>query len=189
MAGVILTCFSSKRGKNIESGFGFYKGLIYAFVSMVIFVSQNIFAKKILTIKDSKKLPLNIKEENEEDKKIDKITILLYCSLFGFALTLPIYAISELSNDTFTLFEVDLEILSLFFIHGLSHFCQAMIAFHLIGTISPVNYSIANILKRIVVIAIAILCEHENVTSNQGFGLVLTIFGLYAYDKWGITQK
>lgn len=188
MTGVILTCFSGKRSRNVENGVDFFKGLLYAFISMVIFVSQNIFAKKILEVKDFNKLPINKKDENE-DEKIDKITILLYCSIFGFLLTLPIYLISELTNSHFTVFEINLNILSLLLIHGVSHFIQSMIAFHLIGTMSPVNYSVANILKRIVVISIAILVEREKVSKNQGFGLLLTMIGLYAYDKWGITKK
>lgn len=194
MLGVILTCFSGRKSKNNTANGGFYKGLIFAFISMAIFVSQNIFAKKILTVSNEKVLPLSksgssSKKSDAEEQKIDKITILLYCSVFGFLLTLPIYFISELSNETFTLFEINSIVLSLFLLHGVTHFIQAMLAFHLIGAITPVNYSIANIMKRIVVISMAIVWERECVTGIQFLGLAFTMGGLYAYDRWGMTKK
>ncbi|CCH43395.1 putative membrane protein [Wickerhamomyces ciferrii] len=186
VTGVILTCFSKKK-QNLNLDFN--KGLIFAFISMIIFVSQNIFAKKILTVKP-KTLPQSTKQNNnDDDEKIDKITILLYCSIIGFILTLPVYLISEFSNQSFTLTELNFSILGLLFLHGLSHFCQAMLAFHILGMVSPVNYSIANIMKRIVVISMAIIWEGSSVNRNQGFGLVLTILGLYSYDRWGVVKK
>jgi solute carrier family 35 protein E1 len=186
MFGVIMTCFGNNTAT--KSADGFFKGLFYAFISMIIFVSQNIFAKKILTWKDTG-LPTETEVQKQSEKKIDKITILLYCSLIGFALTLPIYIISEFSNETFTLWEINTKVFILFLLHGASHFMQAMLAFHLIGLVSPVNYSIANILKRIVVIAMALVWERQSVNMNQGLGLLLTMAGLYAYDRWGMVKK
>ncbi|ODQ59438.1 hypothetical protein WICANDRAFT_101214 [Wickerhamomyces anomalus NRRL Y-366-8] len=189
ITGVILTCFSNKSSK---SNVDFNKGLTYAFISMIIFVSQNIFAKNILTITPKSLPTINKQQEGkpqEDDAKIDKITILLYCSIIGFILTLPIYLISEYSNPIFTLFELNPSIMFKLFLHGSSHFCQAMLAFHLLGLISPVNYSIANILKRIVVIAMAIVWEGQSVNKFQGMGLLLTLVGLYSYDRWGIQKK
>lgn len=181
MSGVILTCFGNNT--NMKSIKGFYKGIAYAFISMIIFVSQNIFAKKILTWSDS---TLPIEEKRQKEEKIDKITILLYCSLFGFAFTLPVYLISEFSNEQLTLWDLNTSVVFLLLLHGVSHFMQAMLAFHLIGLVTPVNYSIANILKRIVVIAMALVWERESVNSVQGLGLVFTMGGLYAYDRWGM---
>ncbi len=189
ITGVILTCFSNKSSK---SNVDFNKGLTYAFISMIIFVSQNIFAKNILTITPKSLPTINKQQEGkpqDDDAKIDKITILLYCSIIGFILTLPIYLISEYSNPIFTLFELNPSIMFKLFLHGSSHFCQAMLAFHLLGLISPVNYSIANILKRIVVIAMAIVWEGQSVNKFQGMGLLLTLVGLYSYDRWGIQKK
>lgn len=189
VTGVIFTCFSNKKSKtNVD----FNKGLTFAFISMIIFVSQNIFAKKILTITPKTTLPTNNKKSDDEDKesiKIDKITILLYCSIIGFLLTLPIYLISEYSNSSYSIMELNWTTFKLLSLHGSSHFCQAMIAFHILGLISPVNYSIANILKRIVVIAMAIVWEGQSVNQFQGIGLLLTLIGLYSYDRWGIQKK
>lgn len=184
VAGVIMTCFGNNKSK--KSTDGFYKGLVYAFISMMIFVSQNIFAKRILTWKEEG-LPTK-KNKEQEQKKIDKITILLYCSLVGFALTLPVFIISEFSNEHFTIWQINTKIFLLMLLHGATHFMQAMLAFHLIGLVSPVNYSVANILKRIVVIAMALVWERESITLNQGLGLVMTMGGLYAYDRWGMKK-
>lgn len=183
VCGVMMTCLSNKsRESDI---FGFYKGLVLAFISMIIFVSQNVYAKKILTVKESS-LPVN-KDEGEE-QIIDKLNILLYCSIFGFLLTLPIYLINEITHRKICLFEINMSVITLILLHGISHFFQAMIAFHLIGLISPVNYSIANIMKRIVVISMAMIWESSSINGVQGAGLLLTLIGLYSYDRWGMKK-
>ncbi|KAL6939620.1 suppressor of loss of ypt1 [Hanseniaspora osmophila] len=79
-------------------------------------------------------------------------------------------------------------ILFLVIIHGISHFIQTILAFQLIGLLSPVNYSIANIMKRICVILVALFWENQW-SANQVLGIILTICGLYSYDKWGKTTK
>lgn len=185
MVGVILTCFGNYKSKNNNEE-GFYKGLFFALISMAIFVSQNIYAKQILTWKDEKALPTQ--QRPKAETKIDKITILLYCSLIGFVLTLPVFTITELLNygDVgCTICKMNAKIISLFLLHGGSHFLQAMLAFHLIGLVSPVNYSVANIMKRIVVILFALLMERTSVNGVQCCGLLLTMTGLYLYDRFG----
>lgn len=187
MVGVMMTCFSNK--KNNKSYESFNTGVFFAFISMIIFVSQNLFAKKILTWVPNS-LPTSSRPSQEHDTpKFDKISILLYCSIFGFILTLPVYIISEFTNPSFSLLEINMNIIFLLFVHGVSHFIQAMLAFYLIGEISTVNYSIANIMKRIVVISMALVWERQSVNANQGLGLILTVIGLYCYDKWGMKKK
>lgn len=186
MVGIMLTCY---RPKASDKSNGYFSGLIYASVSMLIFVSQNIFAKKRLTIKDDDeikpKLELPI-HKKEESKKLDKLTILLFCSVIGFIFTMPVYLISELRNDTFSLSEVTSYLLFLILLNGVSHFLQSLLAFSLLGSISPVNYSIVNIMKRIAVIGFAFVWESSiKFSGAQCAGLILTTIGLYSYDKWG----
>ncbi|GME96904.1 hypothetical protein B5S31_g707 [[Candida] boidinii] len=125
----------------------------------------------------------------EEEKKLDKITVLFYCSLVGFCLTLPFYIISELTNSEFSLSLLNYDLYSLLLLNGISHFFQSLIAFQILGMISPINYSIANILKRIVVISCSIILEGTKLNSYQWLGLVLTFVGLYCYDKWGVDRS
>ncbi|CAK7894676.1 uncharacterized transporter Sly41p [[Candida] anglica] len=190
IVGIMLACYKPKRTANSSE---YYKtGLVYAFVSMLIFVSQNIFAKKILTcIEKTIELPtINpFVHAESSQKKLDKLTILYYCSLIGFMFTLPFYLFSEFKNDSISLSQMNFSIFGIMIINGLSHFLQSLLAFQILGSISPVNYSIANIMKRIIVIVVAILWEGQRVTSLQGYGLILTMIGLYCYDRWGTTHK
>ncbi|KAH3673755.1 hypothetical protein WICPIJ_009666 [Wickerhamomyces pijperi] len=191
IVGVMMTCFSNKHNNNKTSE-GFNSGVFFAFISMIIFVSQNLFAKKILTWVP-KTLPTSSRADSHgndtyQPPKFDKISILLYCSVFGFLLTLPVYIISEFTNDSFSILEINFSIIMLLLIHGISHFIQAMLAFYLIGEISTVNYSIANIMKRIVVISMALVWERQSVNGYQGLGLICTLIGLYCYDKWGMKR-
>lgn len=269
VTGVMLCC---TRNDNLNlSNTLFYKGSLFAFISMLIFVSQNIFAKRILTWDDKDDssnndnddvdrrakaflnrfnwkitraesatstpiLPMsmsppespnssssnlsifkffspsssssdsklstaselpdltnydNIKDlkQHGQDKKLDKISVLFYCSIVGFILTLPFYLISEFNNSSLSILEIDSEILNLILIYGVSHFIQSLMAFQILGMVSPVNYSIANILKRIIIISCSILIEGITLNIQQYIGLSLTFIGLYCYDKWGVQRK
>lgn len=181
--GISLTCY--KPSKNRSDGSYYLTGLFYAFISMIIFVSQNIFAKKKLTTdKKYGELPIN---NGKKEQKFDKLSILFYCSIIGFCLTLPIYILSEFNNTQFSLFNLNSKLLFLIIFNGFSHFIQSLIAFQLLGLVSPINYSIANIFKRIFIILFAFVWESSNIsfTSRHYCGLTLTLIGMYCYDKYG----
>ena len=154
---------------------------------MIIFVSQNIFAKTRLTSKHNDKgsLPLS---SSKQEKKLDKLSILFHCSIFGFGMTLPVYLLLEFKSNSFSLFDLNSYVLMLIVINGVSHFLQSLLAFQILSQMSPVNYSIANISKRVIIIIVAFLIEGKKLMLNQVIGIGLTIIGLFAYDKWG-SQK
>lgn len=189
MAGIMMTCYNPKRA-SAPFNDHYSAGLVYAFISMLIFVSQNVFAKKRLTVEPetgSNPLPSFKKEET---KKLDKLTILLFCSLLGFVFTMPVYFLLELRNDQFSLNYMTTELTALVVLNGVSHFMQSLLAFLLLGSISTINYSIANILKRIVVIIVAFIWESSfGFSGMQTFGIALTVVGLYCYDRWGIARN
>lgn len=179
--GIMLSCYNPKHLKNEQL---YYKtGITYAFISMLIFVIQNISAKKSLTFTEK---PTDLPITRAKDKKkVDKLTILLFCSIIGFAFTLPFYLYLECVNPHLSVTELTSYTLSLIILNGLSHFLQSLLAFQILGTISPINYSIANIMKKIAIILVSFLWEKQSISSNQSYGLVLTIIGLYCYDRWG----
>lgn len=188
--GIMLTCYRPSKGRNNT---GHISGLIYSSILMLIFVSQNIFAKKRLTFADDDEtkpqLPLPM-HKKEESKKLDLLTILLFCSLTGFVLTMPVYIFSEFRNDTFSLTEVSGYLLFLIVLNGILHFLQSLLAFLLLGSISPVNYSVANIMKRVAVISFAFIWESSfSFSGTQTYGIALTAFGLYCYDRWGTSKS
>ena len=219
IGGVIMTCVSSSSSKkkstaaqsNASGLGGYFWGLNYAFVSMLIFVSQNIFAKNVLTLKkgsadtgilgegdataqmrEKRNQMLNHKNSQQKNHKkhtsnIDKVTISFYCSCVGFLIDMPLFIYNEFTSRALYQ-DLKPNILFLVIIHGISHFIQTILAFQLIGLLSPVNYSIANIMKRICVILVALFWENQW-SANQVLGIILTICGLYSYDKWGKTTK
>ncbi|SGZ52569.1 CIC11C00000003931 [Sungouiella intermedia] len=189
MAGIMLTCYKPKRA-SLPADDHYFQGLIYAFISMFIFVSQNIFAKKRLTVEPEQKTNSLPSFKKDDTKKLDKLTILLFCSVLGFLFTMPFYILLEARNDKFSLAQMTNELIALVFLNGVSHFMQSLLAFLLLGTISPINYSIANIMKRIVVIIVAFIWESSfGFSGIQTFGIVLTVMGLYCYDRWGIARN
>ena len=185
VAGVICTCFSGKSKSNREPHY--YQGLLFALLSMAIFVAQNIFAKGVLTHKSTKstKSARGARGANSKPDKgqLDKITILLYCSCIGFVLTLPVLLSSMLfSSAVTTTYHPFFKLVALLLLHNVAHFLQAMLAFQLIGLLSPVNYSVANIAKRIVVICVALLWESKHSPAGL-LGVAVTMAGLYGYDR------
>nr|UJH94580.1 ST.21 [Starmerella bombicola] len=179
--GVMMACAAEFRAKPLA--------LFYAFMSCVVFVSQNIWSKSLLTTGDS--------VENQEDllstaptRKLDKLTIIFWCAVLGFAGTLPIWLLS----DGVKAMRYDFELHNggtfsqLFFLctlNGFSHFCQNLLSFMILGTISTVTYSIASLLKRVFVMSAAILWFGQKITVAQGWGICITFVGLYMYDRFG----
>ncbi|ODV78912.1 TPT-domain-containing protein [Suhomyces tanzawaensis NRRL Y-17324] len=188
IVGIMLTCYKPKKAAASTPSY-YFTGLVYAFISMLIFVSQNIFAKKRLTIEKDDKVHILPTSKDAEDstrnKKVDKLTILFYCSMIGFVFTLPIYLVAEFTSPSISFLQIGPTTGFLIVLNGVSHFLQSLLAFQILGAMSPINYSIANILKRIIIIVIAFLWENKNFTNLQATGLCLTILGLYCYDRWG----
>lgn len=189
MLGIMLTCY---RPMGSLKTTGYVSGLVYASISMLIFVLQNIFAKKRLTTKEDDGMqqgPELPTHTNKKSKKLDKLTILLFCSVIGFVVTMPVYIISEFRNDVFSLSAVTPYLMFLVVLNGVLHFLQSLLAFLLLGSISPVNYSIVNIMKRIAVIGFAFVWESSfSFNGAQAYGIVLTALGLYCYDRWGTSR-
>lgn len=188
--GVILACSASFRGNLV--------GLTYAFGSAILFVTQNIVSKKIF----------NEAAKAEADgtpvarRKPDKLNLLCYSSAMAFLITCPIWLWSEgfsIAADYFQDGSIDLRqrpgsldhgrLAVEFIFNGTFHFGQSLVAFVLLGIVSPVTYSVASLIKRVVVIIFAILWFGNPMTRIQGFGFALTFAGLYLYDRMSDATK
>ncbi|KAJ6107919.1 hypothetical protein N7523_009242 [Penicillium sp. IBT 18751x] len=182
--GVMLAC-STGASTNLF-------GILCAFFAAIVFVSQNIFSKKLF----------NEAERSETDasrptrRKLDKLNLLCYCSGLAFFLTLPIWFVSEgyplvadlIKDGVISLSEkqdsLDHGALVIEFIfNGVSHFAQNILAFVLLSMVSPVSYSVASLVKRVFVIVVAIVWFGSSTTPIQAFGIGLTFLGLYLYDR------
>ncbi|CAM9016570.1 unnamed protein product [Wickerhamomyces anomalus] len=124
--------------------------------------------------------------------KYDKLTLLLYCSAVGLLLSLPWFVFIEAPHffklDTSTdVTEAQLIHIpwNLLIINGFTHFLQSLIAFHLLGAIPTVSYSVASMMKKITIIVVSMMFTGHQITGIQFIGLSLTAIGLYSYDRWG----
>lgn len=140
--------------------------------------------------------------------KPDKFTVIFYISLIGFSFSFSGFCAREAVSLYKDLSEPmhfegapdehhDLgRMFVLILMSSLSHFCQTVLAFVLLGSVPALSYSIASMMKRIVIIVVSIifasrlLAGTENLwfgalTGIQIQGLLLIGLGLYFYDRWG----
>ncbi|KAF8889306.1 triose-phosphate transporter family-domain-containing protein [Infundibulicybe gibba] len=168
--GVMLACSFDVSASNMI-------GLLCAFGSALVFVSSNIFFKKIM--------PSNGGGAGAAHK-LDKLNLLLYSSSMAFLLMVPIWAYYDLPlllsnthpSHTSTHASTHGHSLPLyFFLNGTVHFLQNILAFVLLSSTSPVTYSIASLIKRVAVICIAIVWFAQSIHPLQGCGIVMTFVG------------
>ena len=189
--GVVLAC-------SVEFSGNLF-GIMCAFGGALVFVTQNIFSKKLF----------NEASRAEADgasvlsRKLDKLNLLCYCSGLAFLLTCPIWMWSDglpmLSSylqrspdsppvdSTRSSSEVSVPLEFVF--NGVFHFAQNILAFILLSLVSPVTYSVASLIKRVVVITFAIVWFGSHTTSIQAVGIFLTFIGLYLYDRTSDASK
>ena len=167
-------------------------GISCALVAAIVFVTQNIYSKKLFT-EVSK---AEVEETTLSSRKMDKLNLLCYCSAGAFILTTPVWLLSEGFSILRDVWQDGMIVLSIrkgpmdhgalcleFVFNGIFHFGQNIMAFILLSMLSPVSYSVASLIKRVWVIVIAISWFRSTITSVQAFGIGLTFLGLYLYDR------
>lgn len=177
-SGVMMACSSDFSASN-------YLGLLSAFGSALVFVSSNIFFKKIMPS------PSSGGSLTAPAHKLDKINLLFYSAGFAFVLMIPVWIYSDLNALLSSNVEPHTQpshtsahsIAYYFFWNGAVHFGQNIIAFAILSSTSPVTYSIASLVKRIAVILIAIAWFNQTIRPVQGLGIILTSVGLWMYNS------
>ncbi|CDO92395.1 unnamed protein product [Kluyveromyces dobzhanskii CBS 2104] len=198
MLGVWVIVYSDAKNvvpKNSGSGLdegtvrSNHYGVLFANVSMLIFVAQNIYAKNIFTFR-SNELPTtnnyNALCQKTSPKKYDKLTLMMYISSVGFLLSLGWFVTLELPTLWGNFFNEPHKIeipWRLIMLNGALHFLQSMITFYLIGEISTLSYSIANIMKRIAIISFSWVYTSHNITPIQILGMLLNVTGIFFYKR------
>lgn len=190
--GVTLACSSNHAFK------GEIVGILYALAATVIFVTQNIFSKRLF----NEAAKAAAEGEVAKSRKLDKLNLLCYSSGLAFLLTSPIWFWGEgvgLIRDFVQDGSLDLSAkpnsfdhgrLTLeFLFNGTFHFAQNILAFVLLSLVSPVTYSVASLIKRVWVIVVAILWFGNPTTPIQAVGIALTFLGLYLYDRTSDSNK
>lgn len=181
--GVMLACTFDASTTNII-------GTLCAFGSAIIFVSQNIYFKKVVP-----SFPSHEVLSTHASHKLDKINLLFYSSFMAFILMIPIWTYYDvpifLSASPSSLHPTKghttaahpNSVPTNFFLNGTVHFTQSILAFIILSSTSPVTYSIASLIKRVAVICIAIAWFKQRVHPIQGLGIVLTFLGLWMYNS------
>ncbi|OAP57733.1 hypothetical protein AYL99_08471 [Fonsecaea erecta] len=182
--GVMLAC-STDFSTN-------FWGISASLVAAIVFVTQNIFSKKLFT----ESARAEAEGHTHLPRKLDKLNLLCYCSVGAFMLSAPVWIYTEgleimrdfwkdgsidLSQKTGTMDHGQLALEFIF--NGIFHFFQNILAFVLLSMLSPVSYSVASLIKRVWVIVVAIIWFRSSTTSIQVVGIALTCFGLYLYDR------
>ncbi|KAF3765953.1 TPT-domain-containing protein [Cryphonectria parasitica EP155] len=184
--GVMLACSGS------HSFGGQLLGILYAFLATLIFVTQNIFSKRLF----NEAARAEAEGMTTTTRTLDKLNLLCYSSGLAFVLTSPIWLWSEgfgILGDFLHDGAVDLEqgpdtfdhgrLFVEFVFNGSFHFGQNILAFVLLSLVSPVTYSVASLIKRVFVIVVAIVWFRSPTTRIQAVGIGLTFLGLYFYDR------
>lgn len=183
--GVMLACSGN------HSFGGQLLGILYALLATLIFVTQNIFSKRLFN--ESARAEA---EGGVTSRPLDKLNLLCYSSGLAFVLTAPIWLWSEgfgIIGDFLYDGSVDLEqgpntfdhgrLFVEFVFNGTFHFGQNILAFVLLSLVSPVTYSVASLIKRVFVIVAAVVWFRNSTTKLQAVGIALTVLGLYLYDR------
>jgi solute carrier family 35, member E1 len=182
--GVMLAC-STDFSTN-------FWGISAAFVAAIVFVTQNIFSKKLFT----ESARAEAEGQTHLPRKLDKLNLLCYCSVGAMMFTAPVWLYTEgfeLMQDFWKDASIDLverkgsldhrQLAIEFVFNGLFHFFQNIMAFVLLSMLSPVSYSVASLIKRVWVIVVAVVWFRSSTTSIQVVGIAMTCFGLYLYDR------
>lgn len=175
-AGVMLAC-------SFDVSASDFVGLTSAFGSAIVFVSSNIFFKKVMPTQTEKGGLTSAPTSH----KLDKLNLLLYSSSFAFLLMIPVWIYNDLprllsgeGNATTT---SKASVSYYYFLNGTVHFGQNILAFVILASTSPVTYSIAALVKRIAVICIAVVWFAQVIHPMQGLGICLTFVGLWMYNN------
>ena len=176
--GVMLACSFDVSASNAT-------GLLCAFGSALVFVSSNIFFKKIM--------PSSNGSHGGSSHKLDKLNLLFYSSSMAFLLMIPVWISTDLpkllpSSSGHVAHPPHpgpnhSSIIPYFIANGTVHFLQNVLAFVILARTSPVTYSIASLIKRVAVICAAVVWFSQRVHPVQAFGICLTFGGLYLYNR------
>lgn len=187
--GVILACSTTFASNTL--------GLVSAFASTILFVTQNIVSKQLFN-----EAAIAEQEGMGRGRKPDKLNLLAYSSALAFVFTFPIWFWSEgyaIGKDFWKDYSIDINIKTdsldhgrlvlEYLFNGTFHFVQSLVAFTLLSMVSPVTYSVASLIKRVFVICFALIWFGNKITTIQGVGIGLTFLGLYLYDRTSETAK
>uniref|UniRef100_A0A1I8EPQ3 TPT domain-containing protein n=4 Tax=Wuchereria bancrofti TaxID=6293 RepID=A0A1I8EPQ3_WUCBA len=148
-------------------------GLLSALLSTGIYSVLNVFVKKVLEGTDIH--PLYLLALNS------RIAAILLFPVWCFRDGLLLWRGVELTKNQPSPHEPNFVVFLL--LSGVLSFLQNLCAFILIHRLSALSYAVANAAKRITVISASLLTLHNPVTPANIFGMFLSIFGVFLYNR------
>uniref|UniRef100_A0A0R3RWC7 TPT domain-containing protein n=1 Tax=Elaeophora elaphi TaxID=1147741 RepID=A0A0R3RWC7_9BILA len=148
-------------------------GLLSALLSTGIYSVLNVFVKKVL-----------------EGTNIHPLYLLALNSRIAAILLFPVWFLRdglllwrgvEITKNQPSPHEPNFVVF--LFLSGVLSFLQNLCAFILIHRLSALSYAVANAAKRITVISASLLTFHNPVTPANVFGMFLSIFGVFLYNR------
>ncbi|EJD74095.1 hypothetical protein LOAG_18541 [Loa loa] len=148
-------------------------GLLSALLSTGIYSVLNVFVKKVLEGADVH--PLYLLALNSRIAAI--LLFPIWCFRDGLLLWRGVESIKNQPSPHEPNFVVFL------LLSGVLSFLQNLCAFILIHRLSALSYAVANAAKRVTVISASLLTLRNPVTPANVFGMFLSIFGVFLYNR------
>ncbi|VDO36376.1 unnamed protein product [Onchocerca flexuosa] len=148
-------------------------GLFSALLSTGIYSVLNVFVKKVLQGTDIH--PLYLLSLNSRIAAI--LLFPVWCCRDGLLLWRGVESAKNQPSPHEPNFVIFL------MLSGILSFLQNLCAFILIHRLSALSYAVANATKRITVISVSLLTLHNPVTPANVFGMFLSIFGVFLYNR------
>lgn len=168
---------SFPRSRNYST---FLLGVVAALLSTVMNQSQNIYSKILFG-----------------QERIDPASLQIHLSAISLSIWGPcacLYALCShiswrtlsaktFSAKTFSFAMPSMNAMLALIFAGFINFLSTQLAFAVLSRISPVSYSVANTFKRVCIVLIAVVFVGEHVGPVNAAGILISILGVYAYEK------
>ncbi|XP_068676440.1 solute carrier family 35 member E1-like [Montipora foliosa] len=144
-------------------------GLLSALMATFTFAIQNIYTKKAM-----------------RDLRLNHLRLLQLMAIVGSAMLLPFWALCDLRRIIIVIQSGEQEMLWLLVIltiNGFLNFAQNIVAFTVLSMVTPLSYSVAASMKRILVITVSVVLLRNPVGVVNVLGMLVAIFGVFLYNK------
>jgi solute carrier family 35 protein E2 len=142
-----------------------YIGFFAAVLNNCIDCVQNVFSKKLLST------------------HYNYVNLQFYTSAAALLIQLPVMLYSHAGSWWRQEHEFSVELALCLLVNGLAFHLQSVMAYAVMGLISPVSQSVANTLKRALLIWLSVLYFGNPVTWLSALGTVMCICGVFSYNR------
>lgn len=147
-------------------------GFIAAVSNNCIDCIQNVFSKRLLS------------------GSLSPVELQFYTSVAAATLQLPLMLLLS-GNELWSARQLEPQLIGLLLLDGLSYHLQSVTAYFTMSLISPVSQSVANTLKRSLLIVISIWYFGNAINIWSAIGMITVVFGIVLYNitrRWQVEK-